>query len=224
MSAVVDTRKRKTSDPADLYGNVLVEIISRKSLNNGEPLAHMRWIESLSLQLGEHVVQIGCGTGYYTAILAELVGTTGRVTAIELEKSLVRRMQDNLKQLPQVEVVHANGVEYPFAAADGIYVCAGATHPVRAWIDRLADRRPNPEEQAEAASERHFWDGILARALDALPPREQLIIHARYLAEAVPTREALGLELGISKERVRQLEARALGKLRRILGPIREGA
>lgn len=93
-----------------------------------------------------------------------------------------------------------------------------------AWIDRLADRRPNPEEQAEAASERHFWDGILARALDALPPREQLIIHARYLAEAVPTREALGRELGISKERVRQLEARALERLRRILGPIREGA
>ncbi len=92
------------------------------------------------------------------------------------------------------------------------------------WLDRLADRAPNPEEQAAASSERHFWDGILARALDALPPREQLIIHARYLAEAVPTREALGRDRGIATERVRQLEARALERLRRILGPIREGA
>jgi RNA polymerase sigma-32 factor len=91
------------------------------------------------------------------------------------------------------------------------------------WLGRLACERPNPEEEAVQESESRFWDGLLARALDALPPREQLIIKARYYADAVPTREAIGRELGISKERVRQLEIRALEKLRRMLGPIREG-
>ena len=91
------------------------------------------------------------------------------------------------------------------------------------WLGRLACERPNPEEEAAEESESRFWDGLLARALDALPPREQLIIKARYYAEAVPTREAIGRELGISKERVRQLEARALEKMRHILGPVREG-
>jgi len=90
------------------------------------------------------------------------------------------------------------------------------------WIDQLADPGPTPEEAAVEASERSFWDGLLDRAIDALPPREQLIIQARYLAEKVTTREALGRELGISKERVRQLEARALDKLRDVLGPARE--
>ncbi len=92
------------------------------------------------------------------------------------------------------------------------------------WIERLPDQRPSPEEIVVEASESRFWNALLAKAMAALPPREQLIIRARYLAEAVPTREALGRELGISKERVRQLEARALEKMRRLLLPARESA
>ncbi len=99
----------------------------------------------------------------------------------------------------------------------------GAGEQSADWLGRLACGRPNPEEEAVEESESRFWNGLLARALDALPPREQLIIQARYYADAVPTREAIGRELGISKERVRQLEARALEKMRRMLGPVREG-
>ena len=56
-------------------------------------------------------------------------------------------------------------------------------------------------------------------ALAILPEREQLIIRRRYLVEAASTLEALARELGISKERVRQIEARALAKLREVLSP-----
>ncbi|MEE8443962.1 MAG: RNA polymerase factor sigma-32 [Alphaproteobacteria bacterium] len=92
------------------------------------------------------------------------------------------------------------------------------------WIDRLPDRTPTPEDAAVEASETRFWNGLLSRALAALPPREQIIIRARFLAEAAPTREILGRQLGISKERVRQLESRALDKLRGLLAPVRKGA
>ena len=54
-------------------------------------------------------------------------------------------------------------------------------------------------------------------ALDQLPEREARIIRARLLLDETLTLEELGQELGVSKERVRQLEARALSKLRRNL-------
>jgi RNA polymerase sigma-32 factor len=55
----------------------------------------------------------------------------------------------------------------------------------------------------------------LAEALDELSPRERTIIHERRLREDGATLEQLGRALGVSKERVRQLEHRALQKLRR---------
>lgn len=92
------------------------------------------------------------------------------------------------------------------------------------WLDRLVDPRPSVEDRLAEDSERTFWSGLLARAIDRLPPREQHIVRHRFLVEVKETREALGRQLGISKERVRQLEAAALGKLRTILLPARRGA
>ena len=87
------------------------------------------------------------------------------------------------------------------------------------WIDNLADDRPTPEEVLSETNERKFVATLLTRALAILPEREQLIIRRRYLVEVASTLEALARELGISKERVRQLEARALAKLREVLSP-----
>lgn len=88
------------------------------------------------------------------------------------------------------------------------------------WIESLQDGRPTPEETVAVISEQRFLNGVLDKALSMLPPREQMIIRKRYLAEAASTFEALAGELGISKERVRQLEARALAELRGMLAPV----
>jgi RNA polymerase sigma-32 factor len=85
----------------------------------------------------------------------------------------------------------------------------------------LADPRPNPEDEAALQSGRRYASGLLARAMRALSQRERLIIQERYIAELAKTRDALGRELGISAERVRQLERNALEKLRRLLAPLR---
>ncbi|MEE8549198.1 MAG: RNA polymerase factor sigma-32 [Alphaproteobacteria bacterium] len=87
------------------------------------------------------------------------------------------------------------------------------------WIDNLADDRPTPEEVLSETNERKFVATLLTRALAILPERERLIIRRRYLFEVASTLEALARELGISKERVRQLETRALAKLREVLSP-----
>lgn len=82
------------------------------------------------------------------------------------------------------------------------------------WQDFLADQRPNPEEVVigmRDACTRSRW---LAEAIGELSPREQVIIRHRRLREVGATLEELGRQLGVSKERVRQLEHRAMMKLR----------
>jgi len=85
------------------------------------------------------------------------------------------------------------------------------------WQDFLADDRPLPEEavlEARDAETRTRW---LNRALSGLSPREMTIIRERRLVEEAVTLEELGRRLGISKERVRQIEHQALKKLKTAL-------
>jgi protein-L-isoaspartate(D-aspartate) O-methyltransferase len=127
------------SDVASLYDDVLVAIDARRGINNGQPSLHARSIEALNIREGETVVQIGAGAGYYTAILAELVGPNGKVVAYEIERDIARRASDNLMRYPQAEVRAQSGVGQNLPKADAIYVNAAATHPPRAWLDALKD-------------------------------------------------------------------------------------
>jgi protein-L-isoaspartate(D-aspartate) O-methyltransferase len=129
-----------SDDPAFLYQDVLVGLSRDRGLNNGQPSLHARCLAALVPACGEAVVHIGAGTGYYTALLATLVGATGSVSAYEIEGDLAARAEANLRQLPNVRVHHRSGCEGTLAACDIIYVNAGATHPLDAWLDAL---RPN---------------------------------------------------------------------------------
>lgn len=85
------------------------------------------------------------------------------------------------------------------------------------WQDLLASESPSPEASvmdSRDTAKRHEW---LGAAMDRLNAREQLIIRERRLREDSVTLEQLGERLGISKERVRQIEHHALGKLRKAL-------
>ncbi len=87
------------------------------------------------------------------------------------------------------------------------------------WGDRLADERESPEDAVAGASADRFRRGLVAKALKSLSGRERAIIAGRFMAETRRTRGAIAADLGISRERVRQLEISALGKLRRLIGP-----
>ena len=77
------------------------------------------------------------GTGYYTAIMAHLVGPSGKVTGIELDPGLAERARDNLSSYPDVDVVCGNGAVVPFETAD-VY----ADRP-RSWFTETPNM-PNP--------------------------------------------------------------------------------
>jgi RNA polymerase sigma-32 factor len=82
------------------------------------------------------------------------------------------------------------------------------------WMDFLPDTGPSPETVAIGMRDAETRSRWLAEALRELSPREQTIIRQRRLTDEGATLEELGRELGVSKERVRQLESRALGKLK----------
>jgi RNA polymerase sigma-32 factor len=82
------------------------------------------------------------------------------------------------------------------------------------WQDFLADQRPSPEDVVIGMRDSTTRSKWLAEALGELSPRERTIIAQRRLRDDGATLEELGRELGVSKERVRQLEHRAMLKLK----------
>jgi RNA polymerase sigma-32 factor len=87
----------------------------------------------------------------------------------------------------------------------------------REWIDALEDEQPQAAEQVEGAHDAERLRGWLVKAMQALNPRERYIVAERKLKDEARTLESLGEELGLSKERVRQLEAAAFAKMRKSL-------
>jgi len=82
------------------------------------------------------------------------------------------------------------------------------------WMDFLACERATPETMVAESHDGALRTSWLMEAMGELTDREQLIIRERRLTEDSRTLEELGQQLGVSKERVRQLESRALGKLK----------
>ena len=87
----------------------------------------------------------------------------------------------------------------------------------REWIEALVDDGQQAAELVQNSHDTEMLRQWLLSALTALNTREQFIVRERKLRDDPRTLESLGDELGLSKERVRQLEAAAFGKMRRSL-------
>jgi protein-L-isoaspartate(D-aspartate) O-methyltransferase len=115
----------------------LVAIDARRKLNNGHPSFLAALIDQLNLREGEAVYHVGCGTGYYSAIMAEMVGKDGHVVAVEVDNALAQRARRNLKGYQQVEVISADGFAYNPGPIDAILVNAGVAHLSHVWLEIL---------------------------------------------------------------------------------------
>jgi RNA polymerase sigma-32 factor len=82
------------------------------------------------------------------------------------------------------------------------------------WLGLLPDERDRPDVEAQRAIDGERRRGVIGRSLDRLTPRERSVIEARRLADEPVTLEALGALMGVSKERVRQIEQAALARMR----------
>jgi protein-L-isoaspartate(D-aspartate) O-methyltransferase len=125
------------NDPRVLYHDLVVALDQEKEINNGQPSLWARIFDDVAPQPGEHVLHIGCGTGYYSAILAETVGEVGSVLGVDVNAALVERARTALSPWPNVTAVCGDGAKLDAKSYDLIVVCAGLTHPLGAWLDGL---------------------------------------------------------------------------------------
>ena len=127
------------ADPRRLYHNVLIALDESRGLNIGEPSLWARHFDRLDIPDGARVLQLGAGSGYYTAILAKLVGPAGRVEAIEIDGPLAGLAQRNLAAWPNVHVRLGDANQPVDGRWDVVVAFAGATTPHGWWLDALAD-------------------------------------------------------------------------------------
>ncbi len=111
--------------------------------SSSQPAIMAEMIEMLALRGGEHVLEIGAGTGYNAAVLAELVGPSGSVVTIDVDDELVRAARRHLDDAgyPHVRTVCADGVHGDPGAApfDRIIATVGVDAIPTAWIAQLRD-------------------------------------------------------------------------------------
>ena len=125
------------ADPRHLYHDVLVAIDPERRLNNGHPSSLAMWIQAADIRPGDRVLHIGCGVGYYTAILAEVAGPRGSVVGYEVDERLAARAAAALRPWSTVQVV-AGDASAPVGPFDAIFVNAGCTHARPEWLAAVA--------------------------------------------------------------------------------------
>jgi RNA polymerase sigma-32 factor len=130
-------------------------------------------------------------------------------TSAEIQREIAAELGVPLRDVTMMET-RLSGADFSLNAQQ-------AGEDGREWVETLEDDGPRAEEQVARDSDLARARSWLSEALEALTPRERMIIAARKLADEPETLESLGIKLRLSKERVRQLETQALRKMRKRL-------
>ena len=106
------------------------------ALHCANPAPVAKALQNTGLIPGDRVLHIGAGLGYFSAIMAELVGPSGRVTAAEIDPELAETARRSLSPWPQVEVV-GDALSLAPAPYDAIFSSAGMAAIPPVWLDCL---------------------------------------------------------------------------------------
>ena len=124
----------ESSDVADIYANVSVALARERMLFNGAPGVVALWLDALRPRPGERAFHVGCGSGYYSAILARLAGS---VIAVDVDDALTGRAAEALAGVANVTILTADGTAFAPAEYDVGLVNAGISVIPELWLDRL---------------------------------------------------------------------------------------
>ena len=142
----------------------------------------------------------------FRRLRARIEGASADMTLEKTREQIAAELKVKMDDVETMEV-RLNGGD------QSLNVTAGSDSDNQ-WLDLLPDYRPSPEHVVIGLKDAETRSRWLEAALGELSDREQKIIRERRLVDQGATLEQLGHALGVSKERVRQLEQRALGKLR----------
>jgi protein-L-isoaspartate(D-aspartate) O-methyltransferase len=203
LMAGIRMRPTADADPARVYHNVAVAIDSERQLFNGQPGTLAVWIDTLDLAAGMRVLHVGAGLGYYTAVMAECVGTSGLVVAYEVDEVLRRDAVRNLAPYPNVDVRHGDGSAPLAESFDAMLVNAGVTHPLEPWLDALA---PGGRLMVPITAPLPAMGSTLGKGVVALITRQ----HDGAIAARIVTFAAIYSALGIRDPALEERIGRAL--------------
>jgi protein-L-isoaspartate(D-aspartate) O-methyltransferase len=139
ITGMIQVHYTPVEDARDLYHNVVVVLDKARDINNGQPSALARWIDAMDLKSGDRVYHVGSGVGYYTAMMAEVVGAGGSVVASELQSDLASRARENLSSYSNVTVHAGDGAVIDPGECDAMLINAGVNRIPALWLDRLRD-------------------------------------------------------------------------------------
>jgi protein-L-isoaspartate(D-aspartate) O-methyltransferase len=130
-------RQTPDDDARRVCHNVAVAIDPERQLFNGAPSVLAMCIDRLELAPGQRVLHVGCGLGYYSALMARCVGPDGHVVAMEVDAALADAAQRHLASVANVSVRCGDGSQILDEQFDAVLVNCGFTHPLPVWIDAL---------------------------------------------------------------------------------------
>lgn len=147
-----------------------------------------------------------------------------KIEKISEKEGLTPSGRSKIAKELKVKVKDVEDMEGRLSAADQSLNARLGENSEDEWQSFLEDERVNPEEIVIGLRDSQTRSDWLQSALDQLSDREQTIIKERHLGQDTVTLEQLGKTLGVSKERVRQLEQRAMSKLKTTLSEhVQEG-
>lgn len=134
------------SPPRDAYADVAVPTRWQGNLavsSASQPAMVAIMLEQLAVARGMRVLEVGAGTGYNAALLAELVGPTGSVTTLDIDLDIVEEAVEHLANAgyTHIEAIATDGAAGwpPGALYDRIILTVGTSDITPAWFEQLAD-------------------------------------------------------------------------------------
>ena len=190
MGGGMRTRLTPDADPARVHHNIAVAIDADRQLFNGQPATLGIWIDALDLQRGARVLHIGSGLGYYTAVMGECAGRTGRVLAFEVDERLAGEATRRLASRPWIEIRHGDASGSLGETFDAILVNAGVTHPLDSWLDALA---PGGRLMLPLTATMPAMESTLGKGLVFLLSKDEAGAFAARVIAVVAVYSALGI-------------------------------
>lgn len=126
---------------SDAYDDVPLPILKEQTIS--QPTTVMMMLGFLELKPGMNVLEIGAGSGYNAALMAEIVGKEGKVFTTETIEELVQFAKKNLKKakITNVKVIHTDGSKgWPAAAPYDRIICTAAAPKIpEVYINQLKE-------------------------------------------------------------------------------------
>jgi RNA polymerase sigma-32 factor len=145
--------------------------------------------------------------------LRQMKGRLKQLEPGDLSPESVKKIATELG-VPEKDVIEMNR---RMGGADGSLNVTSTEDGETQWLDRLVDQRPSQESTLAETEEMAQWRKLFGAAMTQLSEREQQIVIDRRLRDEPLTLDDLSRRLKVSRERIRQLEVRAVEKLRKVM-------